>query len=101
MLEFLIWWLEEVWFCVNVRGLGLRFGEVGMGEGEGVRVKGDNGILWIDFRRCGDFMLWVRLLWCNSCNEFGLSNVELFVGELGELELVELFEELSSEEFGD
>lgn len=101
MLELPIWWPEEVWPCVNARGLGLRFGEVGMGEGEGVRAKGDNGILWTDLRRCGDFMLWVRLLWCNPCNELGLPNVELLAGELGELELAELFEELPSEESGD
>lgn len=46
-------------------------------------------------------MLWVRLLWCNPCNELGLPNVELLAGELGELELGELFEELPSEESGD
>lgn len=43
----------------------------------------------------------MRLLWCNPCNELGLPNVELLAGELGELELAELFEELPSEESGD
>ena len=56
-------WFEAPawWVWPTAKGLGLRVGETGIGEGEGVLARGDNGMLCTDFLRWGDFKLWVRL----------------------------------------
>ncbi len=56
-------WRIAAWPCTIVSGLGLRVGDVAIGDGEGVRASGDNGMLWTDLRRCGDFVLgcWIFL----------------------------------------
>ena len=78
-------------------GLGLRVGDVAIGDGDGVLARGDNGILCTDLRRWGDLMAdilclspWSELGRLCSCDPAG----ELGVLELGEL----LFDEVEWEE---
>lgn len=72
-----------------------------MGDGEGVRARGDRGILCTDLRRCGDLRLCARLC-LSPCRELGRQNCEELAGELGADELgEELVEELAADESGD
>ena len=71
-----------------VSGLGLRVGEVAIGDGEGVRASGDSGMLCTDLRLCGDLM--VCNLCFSPCSELGLLKCAELAGEFGVLELGEL-----------
>ncbi len=89
MFEMPCGWRFGPWPCTMVRGLGLRVGDVAMGDGDGVRASGDNGMLCIDFRRCGD--LFVCSLCLSPCSELGRGfRCAMLAGEFGALELVEL-----------
>lgn len=85
-------WLICPW--TRVRGLGLRVGEVAIGEGDGVLASGDRGMLCTDFLLCGDLM--VCSLCFSPCKELGRENCDGAAGELGVLEVGELLlEELA------
>ena len=94
MLEMPGGWLS--WPCTRVSGLGLRVGDVAIGDGDGVRASGDSGMLCTDLRRCGDLM--VCSLCFSPCSELGRENCDGVAGELGVLDVGELlFDELAVE----
>ncbi len=71
-----------------VSGLGLRVGDVAIGDGDGVRASGDSGMLCTDLRRCGDLIV------CNLClspwRELGRLKCAELAGEFGVLDVGEL-----------
>ncbi len=75
-----------------VRGLGLRTGEVGMGDEDvDVLASGDNGMSPTDFLRCPDDLNTLGILCPRPCNELGLEDGYCDVaGEFGQLDDGEL-----------
>lgn len=73
-----------------VRGLGLRTGDVGIGDELGVLASGDSGMCPTDFLRWPELRNGLGSLWASPCKELGREDEYCVAGEFGQLEDGEL-----------